>query len=378
VNKVRFFNRLSTRLAAAFLLASVLGVGLVAFLAYRSSATGLTGFIDSMRGSGCFGGGMMVNQLIAAAQQDYYRRMTAYLWIAGGAGVVLALFLGWLLSRQTVKPLGEIAGAARKVAGGDLEQKVDIKGYSEVSELASSFNHMAETLRHDRELRRNMTADIAHELRTPLAILQGNIEGMQDGVVPVNAETLDSLHAETVELARLVDDLRTLSLAEARQLGFDHRPTDLRELASHVADEFKSRAARQGVEVRVSSPPDLPEVEIDPTRTSQILRNLLDNALRYSPENCRVDVALEAECDGVVLSVTDRGPGIAEEHLPFIFERFYRIDRSRARATGGSGLGLAIAKQLVEAQGGTITADSAAGRGSTFRIYLPYHLKNPK
>jgi signal transduction histidine kinase len=371
MNKTGFFNRLSTRLAAAFLLSSIVGVALVAIMAYRSGASGLNTFISSMQGSGCFGGGMMVNQLIAEAQQAYYQRMANYLWIAGGAGVVIALFLGWLLSRQTVGPLGVIAGAARRVAAGDLDQKVNVKGYGEVSELGASFNNMAETLRHDRDLRRNMTADIAHELRTPLSILQANIEGMQDGVVPVDAGTLASLHAETVELTRLVEDLRTLSLAEARKLSFEYQQTDLAGLARRVADELKARALRQNVEIRVSAPSEMPLLSVDPSRTTQVLRNLLDNALRYSPEGGAIEVALGSGKEAATFSVTDQGPGIAEEHLPFIFERFYRVDRSRARATGGSGLGLAIAKQLTEAQGGKITAESSVGRGSTFKVTLP-------
>lgn len=375
MDRSSFFNRLSTRLAAAFLLASVVGVALVAFMAYRSSASGLSSFIDSMRGSGCFGGGMMVNQLIAQAQQEYYRQMSTYLWVAGGAGVIIALLLGWLLSRQTVKPLGEIAGAARRVAAGDLNQKVNTRSYGEVSELASSFNNMAETLRHDRDLRRNMAADIAHELRTPLSVLQANIEGMQDGVVPVNPGTLNSLHAETVELTRLVEDLRTLSLAEARNLSFEYQATDLAALTLRVAEEFRARAAGQQVEIKITPTENLPPVTIDPTRTAQVLRNLLDNALRYSPEASTIEMALKAGDIGVILEVTDRGPGIAEEHLPFIFERFYRVDRSRARSTGGSGLGLAIARQLTEAQGGTISAESALGHGSTFRVTLPYQQK---
>jgi two-component system sensor histidine kinase BaeS len=371
VSKIGFFNRLSTRLAAAFLLASIVGVALVAFLAYRSSTTGLSVFINSMRGSGCFGGGMMVEQLIAQAQQAYYAQVTGYLWIAGAGGVALSLFLGWLFSRQTVKPLGEIAQAARRVASGDLEHKVDIRSYGEVSELADSFNNMAETLRHDRDLRRNMTADIAHELRTPLSILQGNIEAMQDGIVPVNDDSLGSLHSGTLELARLVDDLRTLSLAEAQQLKFDFEMTDAAGLALRVSNEFTARASKHGIVISVDAPDGLPEIKIDPARTAQVLRNLLENALRYSPEGSNVEMKVSFANGKTEIAVTDHGPGIAEEHLPFIFERFYRIDRSRTRSTGGSGLGLAIAKYIVEAQGGRIKAESTPGGGSTFKISLP-------
>lgn len=372
MNRIDFLNRLSTRLAAAFLMASIVGVALVAFLAYRSSTTGLNVFINSMRGSGCFGGGMMIEQLIEQAQQTYYAQVARYLWIAGAGGVALSLFLGWLLSRQTVRPLGEIAGAARRVAAGDLDHRVAIKSYGEVSELAESFNNMAETLRHDRDLRRNMVADIAHELRTPLSILQGNIEAMQDGVVPVNDSGLESLHSETLELARLVDDLRTLSLAEAQQLKFDYEMTDVAELAQRVANEFAARASKNGIHMNVDAATNLPLVKIDPARLAQVLRNLFENALRYSPDDSNVETTITAVNKFVGITVTDHGPGIAEEHLPFIFERFYRVDRSRARSTGGSGLGLAIAKYIVEAQGGRISAESKPNDGSSFKISLPY------
>jgi signal transduction histidine kinase len=354
MNRVSFLKSLINPPGGVLLLASLLGVALVAWLAYRSSATGLSDFITSMRGSGCFSNGMMVNQLIAEAQQAYYQRIASYMWLAGGAGVVLSLTLGWLLSRQTVRPLDEMALAARRMASGDLDQKVTARGYAEVNDLAASFNHMADALRHDRDLRRNMAADIAHELRTPLSILQGNIEGIQDGVLPASAETLELLHTETMELSRLVEDLRTLSLAEARQLHFDLQPVDLTELSRHVADEFRGRAAQHDVKIELATPPSLPAVTADPSRISQVLRNLLDNALRYSPEGGVIRVALSDASGFVQMAVSDQGPGISEEHLPFIFERFYRVDRSRARATGGSGLGLAIVKQLVESQGGTI------------------------
>jgi two-component system sensor histidine kinase BaeS len=366
------WNRLSVRLGIAFMAASILGVALVGILAYRSSTSELVSFISSMQNSGCLTGGMMGNQLIIQAQDDFFNRIASFLWIAGGAGVAVALILGWGLSRQIVHPLSDIARAARQVAMGNLDHKVETRSYGEVQDLAQSFNHMAQTLRHDRDLRRNMVADIAHELRTPLSILQGNIEGMQDGVIPTNSETLAALHAETLELNKLVEDLRTLSLAESGQLGFDLQPTDLNALVNRVKEEFKTQAASRRISLQLIPADGLKPVMADPARTAQVLRNLLDNALRYSSDSSSIEIKLNNTGDGVSVSVTDHGPGISSEHLPFVFERFYRVERSRARSSGGSGLGLAIAKQIVEAQGGKIQVESSVGQGSTFMFNLPY------
>ena len=362
----KYWNSLSFRLSAAFLVVSVAGIALAAILAYRSGNTQLDTFISHMGGMG----GMM-GQPLTQARQDFLNGIAGFLWIAGGAGVVLSLVLGWLFSRQVAQPLDNIARAAHKVAGGDLEQKVDTRGYGEAQELGESFNHMAATLRQDRDLRRNMIADIAHELRTPISVLQGNIEGMIDGVLPNNRETLDTLHGETLELGRLVEDLRTLSLAEAGQLKFDLQPVDLGKLSARVVDSFKTVAAARGIEIALSVPPDVNEVSADADRTAQVIRNLIDNALKYSPEGTGIEVKVTTGKDGVTVSVSDHGRGISQENLPLVFERFYRVDPSRSRSTGGSGLGLAIARQLIEAQRGSIRAESQPGGGSTFSFTLP-------
>jgi signal transduction histidine kinase len=313
----------------------------------------------------------MMGQPLVQARQNYLSGIASFLWIAGAAGVVLSLVLGWLFSRQIVQPLDNIAEAAHKVAQGNLEQKIDTKGYSEVQDLGESFNNMAATLRQDRDLRRNMIADIAHELRTPISVLQGNIEGMIDGVLPDNRQTLDTLHGETLELTRLVEDLRTLSLAEAGQLKFDLQPVDLGKLSARVADSFKAVAATRGIEISLSAPSKIDSVSADADRTAQVLRNLIDNALKYGPDGKPIEVKVTSEKGNVTVYVADHGRGISTENLPLVFERFYRVDRSRSRSTGGSGLGLAIAKQLVEAQGGRIKAESKVGEGSTFAFSLP-------
>lgn len=361
-----YWNSLSFRLSAAFLVVSVCGIALAAILAYHSGNTQLDSFIHHMGGMG----GMMGSTL-EQARQEYLDGIAAFLWIAAAAGVVLSLVLGWLFSRQVTRPLNRITRAAHEVAGGNLEQKVDTTGYGEAQDLGESFNNMAATLRQDRDLRRNMIADIAHELRTPISVLQGNIEGMIDGVLPDNRATLDTLHGETLELARLVEDLRTLSLAEAGQLKFDLQAVELGKLSARVVDAFKTVAGSRGIEIVISAGAPLETVNADADRTAQVLRILIDNALKYSPDGSKIEVVIASSADAVTVSVADHGRGIADENLPLVFERFYRVDPSRARSTGGSGLGLAIARQLIAAQGGSIKAQSKLGEGSTFSFTLP-------
>jgi len=293
------------------------------------------------------------------------------LWIAGLLGVVMALVLGGVFTRYIVAPLGEVTVAAKRIARGDFLQRVRPRGSSELAELGNSFNIMAETLKRDQELRQNIIADITHELRTPLSVLRANIEAMQDGVLETNPENLESLHQETLVLARLIDDLRTLSLAESGQLKFNFGRADIRELAVKVVDSMETQFASKGVRLSLEAEKGLAPIPADPDRIEQVLRNLLSNALHYTPKGGSVAVRLTPDGDGVTASVADTGIGIPAEDLPRIFERFYRVDRSRTRSTGGTGLGLAIVKQLVEAHGGRAWADSEPGKGSTFFFHLP-------
>ncbi len=370
------FDRLSVRLAAAFLLAAMVGVGLVAVLAYQNTSSEFNSFLTHVEAmeramGGGMMGGMMGNRAFVQAQRDFLDSLGQTLIIAGAAGVLLAIVLSGLFTRQIVRPLDKVASAARRVAGGDLSQRVEIQGSSELAELGRSFNTMAVTLHRDRELRQKMVADIAHELRTPLSILQGNVEAMLDGVMAADTKNLNSLHQETVHLARLVEDLRTLSLAESGQLRFQPVATDLKKLSEQVIEMFRTQFVQKNVAISLEAPDGLPPALADPDRTAQVLRNLLSNALQYTPEAGKVLVKLSSERKGITISVRDTGAGISPEHLPHVFDRFYRVDRSRARSTGGSGLGLAIVRQLTEAQEGQVWADSEPGKGSTFFCHLP-------
>ncbi|MEE9583074.1 MAG: ATP-binding protein, partial [Dehalococcoidales bacterium] len=371
------FDRLSIRLTAAFLLAAILGVALVALLAQRFTTSDFSTFLSNLeamdRMMGGMMGGMMGSVTFTQAVGGFLDSLGRTLWIAGLSGVALALLLGYLFTRQIVAPLGRVTAAARRVARGDLEQRVAVGGSGEIAELGRSFNLMAATLSRDRQLHHNMVADIAHELGTPLSILQGNVEAMLDGVLAPSTENMNSLHQETVLLARLVEDLRTLSLAETGQLRFQPRATDLKEVSSQVIDGFQTRLASKNIDVALEAPQDLPPAWADPDRTAQVVRNLLNNSFHYTPEGGTITVHLSPDPQGLTVSVIDSGSGIPSEDLPHVFDRFYRVDRSRTRGTGGSGLGLAIVKQLVEAQGGSLWAESTLDKGSTFAFRLPYY-----
>ncbi|MFN2272313.1 MAG: sensor histidine kinase [Anaerolineae bacterium] len=293
-----------------------------------------------------------------------------FLLIGLGIGVV-ALITGGALSRVISQPVVKLTEATRAVAKGDLGVRVRGQYPGELGELATSFNQMIEELARADNLRRNMTADVAHELRTPLSVIRGKIEGVLDGVYPATPEHLEPILEETRLLAHLVEDLRLLALAEAGQLSLERQPLDVGDLLRDAQVNFGPQADDRGVTLALDLPADLPQVAADRRRIAQVLGNLLTNALRHTPQGGCVTLSAIATGREVQLSVADTGAGIAPEDLPYIFERFWRGDRSRSRAGGGSGLGLAIAKQLVEMHGGSITVESAPGAGSTFRFALP-------
>jgi signal transduction histidine kinase len=287
--------------------------------------------------------------------------------VAGG----LALILGSVLFVQIIRPLRRLSAAAQGIAAGDLSQRVQVKGRDEVGQVAITFNQMAETLQRYAAERRNMIGDIAHDLRTPLSVIQGNLEAMLDGVLPTSPEELASLHQETLLLNRLITDLRTLSLAEAGQLQLQKQSIEPGALVEQVADRMRLSAQEKNIVLETDIVDDLPELQADPERLTQVMTNLVDNALRYSPNGTRVIVGARPAGRCIELSVSDNGPGIPPEDVPHMFERFWRAEKSRNRATGGSGLGLAIVKQLVEAHHGQVQVESQVGKGTRFEIQIP-------
>ena len=327
--------------------------------------------MDEMMGPG--EGRAMLEQMLGPAEQAYLAAIRSALWLAGCFAALVAVALGLVLARQIAAPVRALTVAARRLADGDLQQRVPVRSKDEVGELATAFNALATALAHQETLRRQMAADIAHELRTPLAIIQANLEALLDGVRPLSTTAVADIHQETQLLGRLVADLRDLSLAEAGQLPLRREPTDLHALARASNERFASRAAAQDVRLTVAAADGLPLADVDPDRIAQVLGNLLDNALRHTPPGGSVSVRFERgpQPDSVQVTVRDTGAGIRPEHLGNVFERFYRADHARSRAVGGSGIGLAVVKQIVEAHGGRVWVESPPGEGASFRLVLP-------
>ncbi len=306
------------------------------------------------------------------------REITMLVWL-GGCGLALALpMIAVVIAARTFQrvatPIANVMAAADAVASGDLSIRVPEYGPpGEFRRLASSFNRMTEELERAEQQRRNLTADVAHELRTPLHIIQGNLEGVLDGVYEPDEAHIKATLEETQLLARLVNDLRVLSMAEAGELPLKREIIDVAELLEDVATSFSGQAEATGINFTVSLDSDQPlALNGDIDRLNQVLSNLVMNALRHTPSDGAITLQAKQMNDTIHLRVQDTGEGIAPEHLPFIFDRFWRADRARTHATGsGGGLGLAITKQLVQAHDGTISAESELGVGTIFRVVLP-------
>ncbi|QIN81012.1 HAMP domain-containing protein (plasmid) [Rubrobacter marinus] len=384
---------LQAKLTLAFLGVALVAVGVLGLLVGRASSgafeeylmgrrTGDLGAMDRMMDEmmGSRASRAAMEQMFGPAERAYLEAITDSLWIGGLVAALAAVGLGLLFARRISSPLRDLTLAARRLGAGDFEGRVPVSGRrDELGELAEAFNSMAEAVGRQETLRRRMAADIAHELRTPLAVIQANLEAMLDGVRPLSVEEVADVHRETRLLSRLITDLRDLSLAETGQLPLRKGATNLAALARTSVARFASRAKERGVRLAVEIAEDLPRAEVDPHRIDQVLGNLLDNALRHAPPGGEVAVSLKpvAQHDGVSVTVRDTGRGIPEEHLPNVFERFYRADPARSREGGGSGIGLAVVKQLIEAHGGRVWAESIPGKGATFGFSLPTEPGDP-
>lgn len=312
---------------------------------------------------------------LAAEPYATFRKLSAstsrFLLVGGSLAIGIALLLTFVLSRRMTSPIGVLAKAARRLGHGDLSQRVGLRGEGEVTALAEAFNSMAADLEYAEQLRRNMVADVAHELRTPLSNIQGYLEAIRDGVVEPDAAAIRSLSEETYLLSRLVNELQELSLAEAGELKLVYQGEDIANLVRQAVTPWQPQLTAGEISLSLELPDNLPLVTIDWQRVNEVLHNLLKNAVAHTPKGGAINVAAGAKGKWVEVSVSDTGEGIPAEDLPHIFERFYRVDKSRARATGGSGLGLTIAKRLIEAHGGTIAVQSKLGEGSRFSFTLP-------
>lgn len=288
-----------------------------------------------------------------------------------GAAIV-SIIAGILLSRSISAPLTKLADAAHMIGQRDLSQRVQVTGTQEIRDVSRAFNDMAADLQQAEGLRLNLLADVAHELRTPITVIQGNLQAILDDVYELDKAEIAHLYDQTRQLTHLVDDLRILAQAEAQQLPMEKNMIDFGALIAEIAMIYEPLAENQGIAIETEISEGLPSIRGDRTRLMQCLQNLLNNAIRHTPSGGIVSISLQWQADFLLLTVSDTGSGIESEHLPYVFERFYRADSARARQTGGTGLGLAITRAMIINHAGEITVESdGEGKGSRFFVKLP-------
>lgn len=376
---------LAARLTITFTLVALVSITVVSAIINRVIGMQFNDYLingpfANMTGAGH--GGMrarMLAQLIGPLEQGFLQSVNMWIWATGIVTALVAALLGMLFAKRITAPLHQLAVAAKKIARGDLAHRVEVTTEDEIGQLATSFNKMAMSIERNNQLRHRLLADIVHEIKTPLTVLRGNIEAMMDGVIEPSQKKLAAIHTETMLLSRLLDDLRDLSLAEEKQLKLEKERANVGYIIRQVVEMFRPRAAEEAKSIEVDLGDDLPPVSVDSQRISQVLYNLIANAFQYTAEGdtIKVGTRLDSTMGGgvdhpvVLVSVEDTGEGISKEDLPYVFDHFYRVDESRARASGGSGIGLAIVKHLVEAHGGRVWAKSEPEVGSTFFFTLP-------
>ncbi|MFP4345775.1 MAG: ATP-binding protein [Anaerolineales bacterium] len=313
----------------------------------------------------------LVGEVLGVPEERFLRQLWSALLIGAVGAFSVALLVGGLLVRNIVRPVQALTTAAGAVAAGDLDVRAPVAGEDEIGRLGGAFNTMAESLERAQAARRQQTADIAHELRNPLAVLQGTLEAVVDGVYPPTTENLEPALDQVRTLNRLVEDLRLLALVDAGELPLERQPLDPLPLLRRVAEAYRVPMQEQGPAFEVVLPASLPTVSADADRLTQVVGNVLGNAVKYVPQEGRVLLRATAREGGVVVEVVDDGPGLRPEEYEHLFQRFWRGEPSRSRATGGSGLGLAIARWVIEAHGGRIWAEPSPGGGLTVAFWLP-------
>ena len=317
--------------------------------------------------------------------ENFRAAVTEALTFAALAAFLAAVLVSLLVSRQVVAPVRAMMSASQRIAEGNYTERVHVSGdlskgeQDELAQLALSFNQMAAKLQQTENMRRQLIGDVAHELRTPLTAIKGSMEGLIDGVLPADAETYQAIHREADRLQRLVNDLQELSRVESGAFDLDRQSAKVSDLVDSAVARLGKQFEEKDVALETEVPSGLPQVFVDKDRIDQVLLNLVGNALQYTPSGGKVTISAHAQDDEIHIAVADTGIGIPPEHLPHLFTRFYRVDKSRSRARGGSGIGLTIAKHLVEAHDGRIWAvSSGSGQGSTFIFTLPLSSQNRK
>ena len=304
-------------------------------------------------------------------ENEFIERINITLLYGALIGTVIALLLGIILSRTLTRPIRELTTATHAISEGDLSQQVPIRSNDELGELAKAFNKMSAELSRSVNTRKQMTADIAHELRTPLSLIIGHAEAVHDGVLHPTKENFEIIREEAVRLEHLVNDLRTLSLADAGELSINLQTIEPGQLLQEIALLYQIQIQKKNIQLELDIASHLPTLEVDPGRMTQVLTNILDNAIRHTPEDGHITLSAQQANNMIAFIIEDGGLGLPSEEATKIFERFYRTDTSRQREDGGSGLGLAIAKSIVQAHNGQLSAESEAGKGLKIKILLP-------
>jgi signal transduction histidine kinase len=375
-------NRLSVKLSLLFVGIALVSVGVIALWVNRSIQTEFACYceknvqtVTTPDGTAIVvvpGGPSNPAPSMGEAEQAFLNSVRNSLWLAALVAILTGVALGFFFSRLISEPMKQLTLAARKVATGDFSPRVTTKTDDEIGEVSIAFNTMAEQLEEKEKSRRQLLADIAHELRNPLSIIQGNLEAWLDGVITPTSDQVASVYDETVLLSRLITDLRDLSLAEAGQLKLYQNATELGEFIFAEIASVETRCREKQISISADLPAKLPLVFIDKDRIRQVLHNLVDNALRYTPARGKIKIGARYERPGwVTVSVSDTGVGIGRKDLPHVFDHFYKADPSRQRGHGGAGIGLAMVKRVVELHSGKVWVKSRAGNGTTFYFTLP-------
>jgi two-component system sensor histidine kinase BaeS len=375
-----FRRHLGAKLLLSYLAIIVVGVTVLIIASqfilptsFNRHMTGMMGMTNDGIGMGMGGQGFGGSDQMAQLYVDFRASFNEALTYAALAAMIVAIALSLFFSRSVIAPVRAMSLASQRIADGRYDERVRVNGTDELAQLALYFNQMAEKLNQIETMRRRLIGDVSHELRTPLTAIKGSMEGLMDGVLPATNETYQQIHTEADRLNRLVDDLQELSRVEARAYQLDIRPVDVSTLARTVTKRLAPHSESKRITLDLELAPDLARILADEDRAVQVLTNLTGNALQYTPEGGRITISAKRIDNEVQISVSDTGVGIPPEHLSHIFDRFYRVDKSRSRQSGGgSGIGLTIARALVEAHGGRIWAESAGeGQGSTFGFTIP-------